>query len=175
MFFLVKKSKAQSLGLVNSEIYNRDIVNLIKNKKLKYTMLSVVRTNSGMTSYFTILNNLAGRPDVLTSEMLKKSIIKDLGSFYSVVERVAGDEEFSIEIFKNGNYDSIISYESSLIKLNKELIEMGKEPLYLLYPVDWVALNDMPFAFIDQNLNQKEDFIKLQQFLLKDETKLKLE
>lgn len=99
-------------------------------------MLSVVRTNSGMTSYFTILNNLAGRPDVLTSEMLKKSIIKDLGSFYSVVERVAGDEEFSIEIFKNGNYDSIISYESSLIKLNKELIEMGKEPLYLLYPVD---------------------------------------
>ena len=178
VIFGIKRSQAHLLGFTDKEIYNKDILNAIKNGSLKYTMPSVTKTNSGMSSYLSLLNNFAGSPEVLTTEMLNDQLlVNNLTDFFKGVERVSGDEDFAIELFKNGEYDAIISYESSLIKLNKELVKDNKSPLYLVYPVDGVAMNDMPFGFIDRfkDPKRKEQFKKLQDFLLSDETKLKLE
>ncbi len=169
----IKKSKAKELGFVDSKVYNKDLLESIKSGKLKYVMASVTKTNTGATSYLSFLNSLAGNPEVLTTDMLKSESLKsDLKSFFKGVERVSGDEEYLTDMFVNGKYDAMINYESSLIELNQSLVKKNKEPLYLIYPVDGVAINDMPFAYISNDATDtknKEKFVKLQSYLRSDE------
>ena len=169
----ITKSKAESLGFVDKEIHNKDILEAIRDGKLKYVMASVTKTNTGATSYLSFLNSLAGSPEVLTESMLEDSNLKsDLKALFKGVERVSGDEEYLTEMFNNGSYDAMINYESSLIELNQTLVKKKKEPLYLLYPTDGVAINDMPFAYINNDstdTKNKEKFLTLQSYLRSDE------
>lgn len=169
----IEKSKAKELGFIDKDIYNRDLLNAIKSGKLKYIMASVTKTNTGATSYLSFLNSLAGSPEVLTESMLNNESLKnDLKDLFKGVERVSGDEEYLSEMFKNGDYNAMINYESSLIEINQELVKKGKEPLYLIYPVDGVAINDMPFAYINNdsdNTKKKNEFIKIQSYLRSDD------
>jgi Ca-activated chloride channel family protein len=53
------------------------------------------------------------------------------------------------------------------------LVEQGKEPLYLVYPVDGLAVADSTLGFINkpdqpENLKKKESFVKLRDCLLTD-------
>ena len=177
--FGIKKSKANELGFVNKDVYNKDIVNAIKNGKLNYIMSSVTKTNTGMIGYLGFLNSLAGSPEILTSDMLKsKQLTEDLKTLFSGVERVSGSISFLEDMFINSeDYEAVLATESSLISINKQLESMGKEPLYLIYPVDGVAINDSPFAFIENGNNEhkEETFLKIQSFLLSDETQKELE
>lgn len=173
----VEKKKALELGFINKEIKNKDILENIKQGKLKYIMSSVTQTNTGATAYLNFLNSLAGNPEVLTLEMLKQEKLqKDLKEFFKGVERVSGDEDYLTEIYEKGNYNAMINYESSLIELNKKLVSENKEPLYLIYPTDGVAINDMPFAYINndsKDTDTKEKFDKIQNYLRSEEiTKL---
>ncbi len=169
----IEKRKAEELGFVGKEIYNKDILNAIQIGSLKYVMASVTKTNTGATTYLSFLNSLAGSPEILTEEMLEKEQLKkDLKDFFKGVERVSGDEEYLTSMYHNGEYNAMINYESSLIKLNQELVKKGKEPLYLIYPVDGVAINDMPFAYINNDSSDeenKEKFNLLQSYLRSDE------
>ena len=169
----IEKKKAKELGFIDKEIKNKDILEAIKSGKLKYIMSSVTQTNTGATAYLNFLNSLAGNPEVLTSEMLKKeSLQKDLKDFFKGVERVSGDEDYLTEIYLNGDYNAMINYESKLIELNKKLVKENKEPLYLIYPTDGVAINDMPFAYINndsKDTKTKEQFNKIQTYLRSDE------
>lgn len=175
----VTRSKAKELGFVGKDVYNKDILNSIKNGSLKYVMASVTQTNTGATTYLSFLNSLAGNPEVLTTDMLKdETLQQNLKDFFKGVERVSGDEDYLVEMFMKGDYNAMINYESSLIDLNKKLEASGKEPLYLIYPVDGVAINDMPFAYINNNssdLENKEDFLKIQSYLRSDEMISKME
>lgn len=169
--FGIKKSKAKELGLIGKDVSNTDIVNLIKDKKIKYVMNSVTQTNTGATAYLGFLTSLAGNPEVLTEDMLKdKNLIDNLKSVFSGVERVSGDETYLNEMFLNSDdYEAVISSESSLINLNKELKDKNKEQLYFIYPSDGVAINDSTFAFIDNHEDNEEDFLKLQNYLLSED------
>ena len=170
----IQKSKAEELGFVGKDVYNKDILNVIREEKLKYVMASVTKTNTGATTYINFLNNLAGNPEVLTEEMLdNKDLKNDLKDFFKGVERVSGDEEYLEEMYLKGDYNAMINYESSLITLNKKLESAGKEPLYLIYPIDGVAINDIPFAYINNDLKDEENknkFLKLQEYLRSDES-----
>ena len=170
----IKKSKAKELGFVGKNIENKDLLNAIRDKKLKYVMSSVTKTNTGATAYLNFLNSLAGSPEILTEEILEgEKLGNDLKDFFKGVERVSGDEDYLIDMFKNGDYDAMINYESTLIALNKELVGKGQEPLYLVYPVDGVAINDMPFAYINNDTTdekKKEKFELLQNYLRSDES-----
>ena len=171
----IKKSKAQDLGFVNKDISNQDILNAIKNNNLKYVMNSVTKTNTGATAYLNLLNSLAGSPELLKLEMLKDQKIKnDLKEFFKGVERVSGDETYLKDMFIKSDYEAIINYESTLINLNKELEKNNKEPLYLTYPKDGVAINDMPFGYVDRLQNKEENFNKILKFLRSKETSNKL-
>lgn len=165
----IKLNKAKSLGLINKEIYNEDLLNLIKNKEIKYVMSSVTQTNTGATAYLGFLNTLAGNPEVLTEEMLDNEILKEnMISIFSGVERVSGDEDYLETMFLNSdNFEAVIADESSLININKQLND--NEKLYLIYPKDGVAINDSTFAYIDNNKNKKENFLKIQNYLLSNE------
>ena len=69
----IKKSKAEELGFTSKDVYNKDILNAIKNNQLDYVMTSVTETNTGATAYLGFLNSIAGSPEVLTEEMLEES------------------------------------------------------------------------------------------------------
>ena len=169
----ITKSKARELGFTNQDVYNKDILNAIRDGKLKYIMASVTKTNTGATSYLSFLNSMAGSPEVLTEDMLNDESLKEsLKDFFKGVERVSGDEEYLTEMYYNGDYNAMINYESSLIEINQWLESHGKEPLYLIYPVDGVAINDMPFAYINNDsfdTKNKDKFLKLQSYLRSDE------
>jgi Ca-activated chloride channel family protein len=65
------------------------------------------------------------------------------------------------------DYEAVISSESSLIGLNMEFKQQGKEELYSIYPVDGLAINDSTFAFLNNKKDGFEDkFLTLQNYLL---------
>lgn len=175
----IEKSKAIELGFVDNDIYNKDILEAVRDGKLKYVMASVTKTNTGATTYLSFLNSLAGSPEVLTEEMLKnESLETDLKDLFKGVERVSGDEDYLVKMYENGDYNAMINYESTLISINKKRVKNNLDPLYLIYPKDGVAINDMPFAYINNDSNDtvtKSKFKLLQDYLRSDEVIKKME
>lgn len=169
--FGIKKSKAEELGFTNKEVYTKDIVEAIKDKKLTFNMSSATQTNTGSTAYLGFLSTLAGNPEVLTSEMLEDDKLRqDLVTLLSGVTRSSGSDEFLEEMFLNGEYDAVVTYEASIININKKLQQQNKEPLYIIYPVDGVSISDSPLAYVDNKSEQKlEMFEKIQGYILSDE------
>ena len=167
----IKKSKAQELNLIDKQVRMKDILSLIKSGKLKFSMANPITTNSGASSYLNILSTLAGNPDVLTSKDLKSSKLQeDLKAFFSGLVRTSGDEDFLNKSFVDGDYDAAITYESSIININKELEKSGKETLYVIYPVDGVSICDSPFVYINNhNDKKKKIFNEIQTYLLSDD------
>ena len=167
----IKKSKASELDLIDKPVKMKDILSLIRNGKLKFSMANPITTNSGAASYLNILSTLAGNPDVLTSNHLKnKNLQEDLKTFFTGLVRTSGDEDFLNKSFIDGDYDAAITYESSIININKELVKNGKEPLYLIYPVDGVSICDSPLVYINnRNDKKKKVFMEFQSFFLSDE------
>ena len=167
----IKMSKAKELGLIGKEVAMKDILALIKNGDLKFSMANPITTNSGASSYINILSTLAGNPEVLTSEHLKnKKLQDDLKTFFTGLTRTSGDEDFLNESFINGDYDAAITYESSIININKELVKQNKEPLYTIYPVDGVSISDSPLVYINnKNDDKKKIFLNLQNYILSED------
>ena len=173
VIFAIKKSKAEELGFVNKDVYTKDIVNAIKDGKLKFSMPNPISTNSGASAYFGILSVLLNNPEVMTAKMLENDNIKsELKSFFGNFGRTSGSEDFLKELYLSGEYDAIVSYESEIIELNKK--NKSKDPLYAIYPIDGVSISDSVFGYIDRkNETKKEEFEKLQNYLLsKDGQKL---
>ena len=171
VIFGIKKSKAEELGFVGKEIYTKDILNAISNKKLKFSMSNPTTTNSGASAYLGLVSTLAGNPEVLTSEMLNEEKLRqEIKTLFTGLERSSGSEDFLEELFLNGDYEAVVAYESSIININKQLVSKGKEPLYAIYPIDGVSISDAPFAYINnKNEDKKEIFDNLQKYILSDE------
>ena len=169
--FGIKKSKAKELGFIGKDVYTKDILSAIKSKKLKFSMSSATQTNTGATAYLGFLSTLAGNPEILTEEELKSDKLKEnLKELFSGVTRSSGSEEFLEEMFLNRDYEAVVTYETSLININKKLEAQGKEPLYIVYPKDGVSISDSPFAYIDNKDDKKlEQFTKLQSYILSNE------
>ena len=169
--FGIKKSKAKELGFTDKTIKTKDIVNAISSGKLKFSMSNPTSTNSGASAYLGFLYTLAGNPEVLKKENLQnKKLVKNLTTLFTGLERSSGSEDFLEEIFLNGNYEAVVTYESSIININKKLQQDGKETLYAIYPVDGVSISDSPFAYIDnKDEKAKEIFLDIQSYILSNE------
>ena len=169
--FGIKKSKARELNLIGKDVKMEDLLNLIKSDKLSFSMANPIMTNSGASAYFNIISTLAGNPEVLKHEHLEDKTLQDkLKSFFGGLKRTAGDEDFLEQSFLNGDYDAAISYESSIISINKELEKKGKETLYLIYPVDGVSICDSPLVFMNNgDEGKKENFLEFQAYILSKE------
>lgn len=168
--FGITKSKATELEFIDKTVYTKDILAAIISGKLKFSMSNPTSTNSGASAYLGFLSTLAGNPEVLTEEHLKNEELKSsLTNLFTGMERSSGSEEFLEELFLNGDYEAVVTYESSIININKELEKQGKEPLYAVYPIDGVSISDSPLAFIsNSNEDKKEVFLELQSYILSD-------
>lgn len=176
--FGITKSKAQELGFIGKTVYTKDIVQAISDGKLKFSMSNPTSTNSGASAYLGLLYTLAGNPEVLTKENLEnEELKKNLTGLFSGMERSSGSEDFLQELFLKGDYEAVVTYESSIININNELIKSGKEPLYAIYPVDGVSIADSPLAFVSNKYNEdrKEAFTDIQSYILSDEGQKQLQ
>lgn len=175
--FGVKKSVAEKLGFTSSEVYTRDILKAIKDGELKFVMTSATQTNTGASAYLGFLQTLSGNPEVLTMEHLEnEDLVSDVTDLLGGVTRTSGSDEFLEDVLLKGNYDAAVSYESSFINLNQTLTKKGKEPYYIIYPVDGVTISDSPLAFVKNDNDEKEDiFLAFQKYILSKDVQKELE
>ena len=132
--FGITKSTAEKLGFIGKEIYTKDILVAIKNADLKFNMSSATRTNTGATAFLGFLSTIAGNPEVLTENNLQDDVLKqELTTLLSGVTRSSGSDEFLEDMFLSGTYDAVITYETSIINMNKKLEAQGKDILYAIY------------------------------------------
>lgn len=175
--FGIKKSVAEKLGFTSGDVYTKDILESIKKGDLKFVMTSATQTNTGASAYLGFLQTLSGNPEVLTLEHIEsESLNSDIISLLNGVTRTSGSDEFLEDVLVKGDYDAAISYESSFITLNKKLEKSGKDPYYLVYPVDGVTISDAPLAYVNNKNEEKEEiFLNFQKYILSKDIQKKLE
>lgn len=168
--FAVRKNIAEKLGFVENEIYSKDIIEKIKDESLKICMTDSTKTNTGISTYLYFISVISDSPEILKNEYLENEEVKnELVSIFKEMEQ-SSSETILKKLFLNGDYDAIITYESSIISINQELESNGEEIIYALYPKDGVYVSDSPFAYIDnKETGKKEIFEKLQDFILSDD------
>ena len=166
----IKEDIAENLGFTKNDIYSKDIVEKIKDGSLNICMADPTQTNTGISTYLYFISIISGTPGVLKSEYLENQEVKnELVSIFKVVEE-SSSENILEKLFLNGDYNAIITYESSIISINQELENNGDKIIYALYPKDGVYVSNSPFAYIDNEDSEKKAvFEKLQEFILSDD------
>jgi Ca-activated chloride channel family protein len=174
--FGIKKSLAQQLGFIGKKVSVKDILKAITDKKLTFTMTSASQSNSGASAYFGFLYSFLNNPEMITKEDLHKPELKNqIRGLLSGINRSSGSSDWLKELFLKGNYDAMVNYESLIIEANQELIKEGREPLYVVYPYDGLAISDSPLGYINKGDTVKEGtFKKFQQYLLTNDTQKKI-
>ena len=168
--FGVKKSVAAQLGWVGKPVTVEQILQAAEAHKLKYLMTSATQSNSGASAYLGYLYAFAGRPDVLTAKDLADPKVRDkIKRILGTVNRSSGSSGWLKDLFLQdyGQYDGMVNYESVIIETDQQLVAEGKEPLYVVYPEDGLALADSPLGYVDKGDAAKAKlFDDLQAFLL---------
>ncbi len=169
--FGIRKSLAEKLNVTERDVYVKDILEAIRKDRFSFMMTSATQSNSGASAYFGFLYALLGNPDVLTGEMLRRaSLKKDIRDLLSGIHRSSGSSGWLKDLFLKGNYDSMVNYEAMIIEANQELIRQGREPLYLVYPVDGMVMANSPLGYVNNGDSDKEKiFMKLQKYLLSED------
>ena len=177
--FGVKRSVAEELGWIGADVSVDDILAASESGQLDFIMSSASQSNSGAMAYLGYLYAFAGHPEVLTSEMLRDPEIADnvkriLGS----VDRTAGSSGFlrDLMVENYADYDGMVNNESAIITANQQLPNKGEtDLLYVIYPVDGLAIADWPLGFVDHDVEGRSElFDRLQEYLLSDEIQQEL-
>lgn len=169
VLFGIKNSKAKELGLIGKEIKLEDILNKVNEGNFKFVMPSATQTNTGACAYLSFLNTFSNNPEILSKEALDDENVKNkLIALFNGTNRSCGSEEFLEEMYLNGKCDAMITYESSIKNINKNITDT-KDSIYAIYIQDSVAVSESVFAYLGENNTPKEEaFLKLQSYLLSD-------
>ena len=159
--FGIRKSVARDLGFLGKDVKVGDILRAIREKKLKFIMTSASQSNSGASAYIGFLYALLGNPEYITeADLDKPELKKEITDLLSGINRSSGSSAWLKDLFLKGGYDAMVNYEALIIEANQELTRQGKEPLYLVYPVDGLVIADSQLGFIQNGDVKKEEFFK---------------
>lgn len=174
--FAIKESLAKDLGFVDKEVSTKDLIGAINANKLKFTMTNASRSNSGASAYLGFLTALSNNETLRSEDLDDPELKKNIRDLLKGVRRSSGSSNWLIDLFLEGDYDAMVNYEALIITANKRLEEEGKEPLYVIYLSDGLAISDSPFCYVDRGDKDKEKaFLALQDYLLSDEGQEKIE
>ena len=170
--FGIKQSKAEELGFTKNDVMVEDILQAVEQKRLSFMMTSATQSNSGASAYIGFLYALLGNPDSITKESLQDSKLQeDIRKLFSGINRSSGSSGWLKDLYLKGDYDAMVNYEAVIIETNKELIDQGKEPLYVVYPKNGLTISDNTLGYIDNGDAEKEAFFtSMQDFLLSKDT-----
>jgi len=176
--FGVRQSKAQELGWVGKDVTVADILAAIQAKKLRFMMTSATQSNSGASAYLGFLYALLGHPDQITvADLTKPELKTQLKTILSGVNRSSGSSDWLKDLYLSApdRYDAMVNYESLIIATNKTLVSRGKEPLYVVYPKDGLAVADEPLAYLDHGDSAKQALFKrFQDYMLSADTQKRI-
>lgn len=175
--FGVRKSLAKELNLMNREVSVKEILSDIEQGKLTFCMTSATQSNSGASAYIGFLYALLGKSEGLTeADLDDPELKKNISSLLSGIDRSSGSSDWLKDMFLAGNFDAMVNYESLIIEANQQLIEEGREPLYVVYPYDGLSLADSPFGYVDHgDAKKQEAFQKVQEYLLSESVQGEIE
>ena len=166
----VKQSVAQRLGWIGRDVTVDDILTAAEAGNLRFMTTSATQSNSGSSAYLGFLYAFAGHPEVLTSANLHDPAVQaKIKRILGAVNRSAGSSGWLKDLFLQhyDSYDAMVNYEAVAIEANQQLTKENREPLYVVYPVDGLAIADYPLGYIDKGDSAKEAFfLKLEQYLL---------
>lgn len=166
----VKKSVAQRLGWIGKDVKVDDILKAAESGRLRFMMTSATQSNSGASAYLGFLYAFSGNPDVLTTANLAQPALRTkIKRILGTVNRSSGSSGWLKDLFlqKGDAYDGMVNYEALIIETNQALLAAGKEPLYVVYPSDGLAIADAPFGYVDNGDAAKYNmYQKMQSYLL---------
>ena len=168
--FGIKNSKAEELRMIGKEFSLGDLLKEITEGNLKFAIPSVTQTDSGICAYISFLNTLANNLEILSEENLENENIKNqMIALFSGSNRSSGSEEFLKEMYLTNKCDAMITYESSIIDINRDINNV-KDSIYAIYVEDTTCTNESIFAYLGENNTAKEEaFLKLQSYLLSNQ------
>ena len=176
--FGVRLSKAKELGWVGKDVTVADILSAIQAKKLRFMMTSATQSNCGASAYLGFLYALLGHPDEITAaDLAKPELQAQLKTILSGVNRSSGSSDWLKDLYLSApdRYDAMVNYESLIISANQALVSKGKEPLYVVYPKDGLAVADEPLAYLDHGDAAKQALFKrFQDFMLSADTQRRI-
>jgi len=180
----VKFSKAKALGWTDKPVTTRDIVQAVKDGKLKFLMTSATQSNSGASAYLAMLAALLGEPDVIApGDLDNPKLQEEVKVLLSGVERSSGSSGWLKDLFLAGRpgpefaeYDAMWNYEAVIKEANDALAAKNAEKLWAVYPADGVFVSDSPLGFIDRGrgADVEKAFDDLQAYLQSPETQAKI-
>lgn len=177
--FAIKKPLAETLGWVGRDVRVEEILEAAEAGQIRYMTTSATQSNSGAMAYLGYLYAFAGQPQVLTSEMLNDpAVFGPTTRLLQRVDRTAGASGFLGELFvqQYDSFDGMVNNESAVITANKTLVEQGRDPLYVIYPVDGLAIADWPLGFVDHGDEAKAEFFaEFQEYVLSEEVQADLQ
>src|SRR5262249_43347736 len=122
------------------------------------------------SAYLGYLYAFAGKPEILTRAHLQDPKVRDkIKRILGTVNRSSGSSGWLKDLFmqRYDQYDAMVNYEALVIEANRELTAQGREPLYVIYPADGLAIADSPLGYVNHGDAEKEKrFQKLQEYLL---------
>jgi Ca-activated chloride channel homolog len=176
--FAVKKSVAQQLGWIGKSVSTEEILKAAESGKLRFMMTSATQSNSGAMAYLASLYAFAGKPEILSqTDLAKPQVQAKLKSLLNKVNRTAASSDYLKDLFlqKYDSYDAMYNYEALVVTANDVLKSQNREPLYVVYPSDGLAIADSPLAYVDKtNPKEEQEFLQIQNFLLEASTQQRL-
>jgi Ca-activated chloride channel family protein len=176
--FGVKRPIAERLGWIGRDVKVEEILAAAEAGQIRYMTTSATQSNSGAMAYLGYLYAFAGQPEMLTKEMLRDpEVLEQTQRILNLVDRTAGASGFLRDLFlqQYDAYDGMVNNESAIITANLQLTAEGRDPLYVIYPVDGLAIADWPLGFIDHGDAAKAElFTKFQEYMLSEEVKKEL-
>ena len=175
--FGIRQSLAEELGFIGRNVSVNDILAAINSGKMKFCMTSATQSNSGASAYIGFLYALLGKQEGLTDADLQSEDLKArIREFLSGVERSSGSSDWLKDMFLASDYDAMVNYECLIIDANEQLINEGKEPLYIVYPYDGLSIADSPLGYVDHDDDKKEKaFLAFQEALMTPESQSAIE
>jgi Ca-activated chloride channel family protein len=168
--FAVKRPVAERLGWVERDVFVEEILAAAEAGQIRYMTTSASQSNSGAMAYLGYLYAFAGQPAVLTMDMLHDpAVVEKTKRLLASVSRSAGASGYLRDLFlqEYDSFDGMVNNESAVITANQTLIKDGRDPLYVIYPVDGLAIADWPLGYIDRGDPAKAElFAKFQSYML---------
>ncbi len=173
--FALKTSKAEALGWKGRKdvTIREDILPAVQRGELTFAMTSATQSNSGAAAYLGMLTALVGKDTALTSEDLDSPELQQrIMALLRGQERSSGSSGWLAEAFPTmyDQVDGLFNYEAMIVEVNAALQAQGKEPLFVIYPVDGLAVADQTLGYVNSTNDpaMQERFIGLRDYLLSE-------
>ena len=172
------KPVMEKLGMVGRDVTAAEIITSVEKKTVTTWATNPTQSNSGATTLFSFLNHFAGNPpgQALTQQQLNSDkVVTGMQTFIRSIDRTPPSTGTMMDqCLENADIcQTMFTYEDLVIEKNKELVDQGRDPLYVVYPRGAMAISDAPLGFSDHGQEQvgakKEIFTKLQSYLLSDQ------